>query len=223
MARALPGALLLASLAMAARASDAVAAGASQTSKKMVGPAAVERSAAVQPPTPHTSARQDVVAANDYTLVGHGNCLDGSQQSYESWFSPVYDGSGLAYVNGDRSTCACRACREVCDQHEGCVGYEFYCCPKGVPCTGGGWVLFSQNTRPSEAPPEHFSTEGPDGSPLAGGTLTGSGPILSIGDDTSPVRSCYAKNVVGGKGSFMTLPDAPPPVPVAPFPPALRR
>uniref|UniRef100_A0A7S2QHS5 Uncharacterized protein n=1 Tax=Zooxanthella nutricula TaxID=1333877 RepID=A0A7S2QHS5_9DINO len=211
---------------MAAQASDAVAAGASQTSKKMVGPAAVERSAAVQPPTPHTAAKPEVVVANDYTLVGHGQCLDGALQPYESWWAPDYEGSGLTYVNGDPSTCACKACREVCDQHEGCVGYDFYCCPEGVRCIGGALVLFSQNTKPSEAPPEHFSTVGPYGSPPAGGSFTGSGPILSVGDNivpSGPSRFCYAKNVVGRLGSFMTLPDAPPPVPVAPFPPALRR
>merc|ERR1719230_701904 len=67
---------------------------------------------------------EEAVVTNDYTLIGHGRCLDGAQQSYEYWYL-----DGLTYENGDRSTCACEACRGVCDQHEGCVGYEFFCCP----------------------------------------------------------------------------------------------
>jgi len=204
-------------------AKHAVAAGALQTSKKVSAPAAVQQLAAVQLPPPHAAARREFVVTSDYTLIGHGRCLDGAQQSYEYWYLPAGEASGLLYVNGDPSTCACKACQDVCDQHMGCVGYEFFCCPAGERCFGGGSVLFSKNTRPSGTPPGTFSTSGPFGAPTVGGNLIGSGPILSMNANTGPDGSCYAKHAVRRLGPFITSHDAPQPLPVVPDSPALRR
>lgn len=130
-----------------------------------------------------------------YSFVGHGHCLDGAHASYEFWYISV--AADLVYTRGDRSTCVCRECQEVCSRYDGCVGYDFYCCPEGERCLGGGSVLFSKGTRPSGAAPGKFSTQGPRGSATSGGDLIGSGPILSMAANTGPNGSCFSKGKVG--------------------------
>merc|ERR1712129_411805 len=137
----------------------------------------------------------DAVAPAGYELVGHGTCLDSSRQEYEHWEADQTLNS--TYFEGDISECNCRECVAICDRYPACVGYSFYCCPRGVRCIAGASVLFSRHERPAGQPPKNFGIVGYYGSPTSGPDFRGVGRVESAEGDiwSAPVggRSCYRR------------------------------
>jgi len=133
------------------------------------------------PPTPAPAATFD--------FIGHGECVDGAGHEYEHWYASDMD--SLYYTN-DASECGCPECERLCNEDTGCLGYSYYCCPRGVRCIVGAELLFSKGTRPSVTPPEPFKTTGPRGSPTSGDDFTGAGPIQGV-HGYYVDRSCFRR------------------------------
>jgi len=120
-----------------------------------------------------------------FTLSGHGFCLDSKDKKYES-FEVIngYDDPRASFhftPNNADKECNCALCEKTCRETDGCIGYEFYCCPSdGSRCETGGSIFFSKGTRPKDYVPDGFSavSVGRGGEqPLEGDKYPGVGPI----------------------------------------------
>jgi len=120
-----------------------------------------------------------------YTLSGHGFCLDSKDKEYESFeVSDGYDDPRASFhftPNNADKECSCKLCEKACLETDGCIGYEFFCCPSdGSRCETSGSILFSKGTRPKDYVPDGFSAVSvgrASGQPLVGDKYSGVGPI----------------------------------------------
>merc|ERR1712241_381488 len=104
-------------------------------------------------------------------------CEDAAGQYYECWSLDSALPDKFNFSVGNSSKCGCPECEHVCSQYKDCVGYHYYCCPEGVRCFGSASVLFTKGTRPEGDAPQHFTSVGHRGFPMAGENFPGSGRI----------------------------------------------
>ena len=131
-----------------------------------------------------------------YELVGNGYCQDDNKEFYEGWYAVGWNLGALLFDDDEPSGCSCEECETLCNEHQRCVGYQYYCCPRGVRCFGGASVLFSYGTRPADAPPSPFSFVGPQGSETIGKRFKASGAISNV--TKSSGASCFRKPSFAG-------------------------
>merc|ERR1711967_162810 len=126
---------------------------------------------------------------SSYEKVGDGYCKDDAGEYYEGWYAVGWNLGKLVH-NGD-GVCSCQECEDLCNEHQRCVGCQYYCCEEGVRCFGGASVLFSYGSRPLDAPPSPFSWVGPKGSAITGDKFIATGEITKIHNSSG--ATCYKK------------------------------
>lgn len=135
----------------------------------------------------------------NFNFIGYSGCVDSEHRDFERWTA---DQLNSLYVD-DMSQCACPECEDLCQSTEECIGYDVYCCPKGLRCIAGANVLFSKGTRPTSQPPQPFRTHGYYNSPTTGPFFEGEGHIDPVSSQPSPefditeernhAAQCFAK------------------------------